>query len=77
MPILGSYSHIHKDLISADAHQNIEDRRAKTARFNISRTLAATLQEQEEYTKENRSVKRSIRAEQRNDLETPATEAER
>jgi hypothetical protein len=62
--------------MSAETLQKVEERREKKASVNNSRTRAAKVKAQEEYTEANRSVKRSIREDKRNYLETLATEAE-
>ncbi|KAH3876504.1 hypothetical protein DPMN_000349 [Dreissena polymorpha] len=67
--------HPHRVDISRDASERCGKTRKK-ARINNSRTQAAKLKTQEEYTEANRSVKRSIRADKRNYRETLATEAE-
>ena len=74
--VLGSKSYTHKEWISAETLQKVAERREKKASVNNSRTRAAKVKAQEEYTEANRSVKRSIRADKRNYLETLATEAE-
>ena len=62
--------------MTAETLQKVEERRKKKASVNNSRTRAAKVKAQEEYTEANRSVKRSIREDKRNYLETLATEAE-
>ena len=74
--VLGPKTHTHKEWISTETLQKIEERREKKAVVNNSRTRAAKARAQEEYTEANRNVKRSIRTDKRSYIETLATEAE-
>ncbi|XP_052212089.1 uncharacterized protein LOC127831138 [Dreissena polymorpha] len=72
--VLGPKSYTHKKWMTAETLQKVEERREKKASVNNSRTRAAKVKAQEEYTKANRSFKRSIREDKGNYLETLATE---
>ena len=74
--VLGSKSYIHKEWMSAETLQKVEETREKKEIVNNSRTRAAKLKAQEEY-KANVNVLRSIRSDARKYLKTLAAEAEK
>ena len=74
--VLGLRTLKHKDWISTETLKKIEERKAKKAAVNNSRTRTAKAEAQEEYKRMNRSVKMSLKADKRNYLESVAAEAE-
>ena len=66
----------HKRWISTETLKKIEERKAKKAVVNNSRTRAAKAKAQQEYKGVNRSVKRNLKADKRSYLESLAAEAE-
>ena len=74
--VLGPRNPNHKGWISTGTLKKIEERKAKKAAVNNSRTRAAKAKAQEEYKGVNRSVKRCLKADKRNYLESLAAEAE-
>ena len=74
--VLGPRTSKHKGWISIETLKKIEERKAKKAAVNNSRTRTAKAKAQEEYKGMNRSVKRSLKADKCNYLESLAAEAE-
>ena len=72
--VLGFKSSTHKELISAETLQKVDERREKRGGVNNSRTRTAKVKAHEEYTKANTSVKRGNGADKRNYIETLANE---
>ncbi|VDO74918.1 unnamed protein product [Schistosoma margrebowiei] len=71
--ILGHKKHHHKEWITVDTLDKIQERRNKKAAINTSRTRAEKVKEQAEYTE----VKRSIRTDKRKYVEDLTTTAEK
>ncbi|VDP31900.1 unnamed protein product [Schistosoma curassoni] len=59
--VLGHKKHYHKEWITVDTLDKIQERRNKKAAINTSRTRAENAKAQAEYTEVNKQVKRSIR----------------
>ena len=74
--VLGPRNPNHKRWISTETLKKIEERKAKKEAVNNSRTRAAKAMAQQEYKGVNRSVKKSLKADKRNYLESLAAEAE-
>ena len=74
--VLGPKKQQHKEWISGDSLQRIEERREKKAAMNNSRTRSEKAKAQERYTEGNKLVKKSIRADKRKYMDNLATEAE-
>ena len=74
--VLGPRNPNHKGWISTGTLKKIEERKAKKVAVNNSRTRAAKAKAQGEYKWVNKSVKRSLKADKRNHLESLAAEAE-
>ena len=74
--VLGPRTPKHKGWISTETLKEIEERKAKKAAVNNSRTRTAKAKAQEKYKGMNRNVKRSLKADKRNYLESLAAEAE-
>ncbi|VDO91411.1 unnamed protein product [Schistosoma margrebowiei] len=71
----GHKKHHHKEWITVDRLDKIQERRNRNAAINTSRTRAEKAKAQAEYTEVNKQVKRSIRTDKRKyveDLETMA-----
>ncbi|VDP07517.1 unnamed protein product [Schistosoma mattheei] len=75
--ILGHKKHHHKEWITVDTLDKIQERRNKKTAINTSRTRAEKAKAQTEYTEVNKQVKRSIRIDKRKYLEDLATKAEK
>ncbi|VDP56337.1 unnamed protein product [Schistosoma margrebowiei] len=75
--VLGHKKHHHKEWITDDTLDKIQERRKKKAAINTSRTRAEKAKAQAEYTEVNKQVKRSIRADKRKYVEGLATTAEK
>ncbi|VDP64693.1 unnamed protein product [Schistosoma curassoni] len=60
--VLGHKKHHHKEWITVDTLNEIQERRNEKAAINTSRTRAEKAKAQGEYTEVNRQVNRSIRA---------------
>ncbi|VDP26374.1 unnamed protein product [Schistosoma margrebowiei] len=75
--VLGRKKHHHKQWITVDTLDKIQERRNKKAAINTSRTRAEKVKTQTEYTEENKRVKRSIRTDKRKYVEDLATTAEK
>ncbi|VDP64481.1 unnamed protein product [Schistosoma curassoni] len=63
--VLGYKKHHHKEWITVDILDKIQERRNKKAAINTSRTRAGKAKAQAEYTEINKQVKRSIRTDKR------------
>lgn len=74
--VLGKKKIIHKEWITAGTLKTIEERKRKKAEINNSRTRAQKARSQKDYSDSNRKVKKSIRLDKRNFVETLAKEAE-
>ncbi|VDP42490.1 unnamed protein product [Schistosoma margrebowiei] len=75
--VLGHKKHHHKEWITVDTLDKIQERRNKKAAINTSRTRAEKVKAQAEYTEVNKQVKRSIRTDKRKYVEDLATTAEK
>lgn len=73
---LGPKERNHKEWISPESPKRVEERKEKKAALNNSRTRAEKLKPQAQYRKANMSVKKSIRADKINCIETLTLEAE-
>ncbi|VDP04066.1 unnamed protein product [Schistosoma mattheei] len=67
--VLGHKKHHHKEWITTDTLDKIQERRNKKAAINTSRTRAENAKAQAEYTEVNKQVKRSIRTDKRKYVE--------
>ncbi|VDP80890.1 unnamed protein product, partial [Schistosoma curassoni] len=67
--VLGHKKHHHKEWITVDTLDKIQERRNKKAAINTSRTRAENAKAQAEYTEVNKQVKRSIRTDRRKYVE--------
>ncbi|KAJ8356884.1 hypothetical protein SKAU_G00196780 [Synaphobranchus kaupii] len=74
--ILGRKKTQHKEWISADTLQKLEDRKERKTALNMSRTRAAKAKAQEEYTAADKEVKKSIRKDKRDHIDNLAKQAE-
>ena len=74
--VLGNRKQVHKEWITAETLKTIEERKAKKAKMNNSRTRAQKAKSQKEYAEANRTVKKNIRADKRNFVDMLAKEAE-
>ncbi|VDP38197.1 unnamed protein product [Schistosoma margrebowiei] len=75
--VLGHKKHHHKEWITVDTLDKIQERRSKKAAIDTSRTRAEKDKAQAEYTEVNKHVKRSIRTDKRKYVEDLATTAEK
>ncbi|VDO94385.1 unnamed protein product [Schistosoma margrebowiei] len=75
--VLGHKKHHHKEWITVDTLDKIQERRNKKAAINTSRTRAEKAKAQVEYTVVNKQVKKSIRTEKRKYVEDLAKTAEK
>ncbi|KAH9587026.1 Craniofacial development protein 2 [Schistosoma haematobium] len=75
--VLGHKKHHHKEWITVDTLDKIQERRNKKAAINTSRTRAEKGKGQAEYTEVNKQMKRSIRTDKRKYVEDLATTAEK
>ncbi|VDP48757.1 unnamed protein product [Schistosoma curassoni] len=75
--VLGHKKHHHKEWITVDTLDMIQERRNKKAAINTSRTRTEKAKAQAEYTEVNKQVKRSIRTDKRKYVEGLATTAEK
>ncbi|VDO63548.1 unnamed protein product [Schistosoma margrebowiei] len=75
--VLGLKKNHHKEWISIETLDKIKERKNKKTAINNSRTQAEKVQAQAEYTKANKQVKRSIRADKKKYVEELATTAEK
>ncbi|VDP30131.1 unnamed protein product [Schistosoma curassoni] len=67
--VLSHKKHHHKEWITVDTLDKIEERRNKKAAINTSRTRAEKAKAQAEYTGVNKQVKRRIRTDKRKYVE--------
>ncbi|KAH9590690.1 hypothetical protein MS3_00003278 [Schistosoma haematobium] len=74
---LGHKKHHHKEWVTVDTLDKIQERRNKKAAINTSRTRAEKAKVQAEYIEVNKKVKRSIRTDKRKYVEELATTAEK
>ena len=75
--ILGPLRRQHKEWISATTIKHIEERKMKKASVNNSRTRTEKTKAAEEYSEVNKKVKKSIKADKINYLESLADDAEK
>ncbi|VDP05699.1 unnamed protein product [Schistosoma margrebowiei] len=75
--VLGHKKHHHKEWITVDTLEKIQERRNKKEAINTSRTRAEKAKAQAEYTEVNKQVKKSIRTDKRKYVEDLATMAEK
>ncbi|VDO48722.1 unnamed protein product [Schistosoma margrebowiei] len=75
--VLGHKKHHHKEWITVDTLDKIQERRNKKAAINTSRTRAEKVKAQAEYTVVNKQVKRIIRTDKRKYVEDLAKTAEK
>ncbi|VDP36656.1 unnamed protein product [Schistosoma margrebowiei] len=75
--VLGHKKHHHKEWITVDTLDKIQERRDEKAAINTSRTRAEKSKAQAEYTEVNKQVKRSIRTDKRKYVEYLAVTAEK
>ncbi|VDP09402.1 unnamed protein product [Schistosoma margrebowiei] len=75
--VLGLKKHHHNEWISIETLDKIKERKNKKAAINNNRTRAEKVQAQAEYTKANKQVKWSIRADKKKYVEELATTAEK
>ncbi|VDO75828.1 unnamed protein product [Schistosoma margrebowiei] len=75
--VLGHKKHHHKEWITVDTLDKIQERRNKKAAINISRTRSEKAKAQAEYTIVNKQVKKSIRTDKRKYVEDLAKTAEK
>ncbi|VDO50251.1 unnamed protein product [Schistosoma margrebowiei] len=75
--VLGHKKHHHKEWITVDTLDKIQERRNQKAAINTSRTRAEKAKAQAEYTDVNKQVKRSIRTDKRKYVEDLAKTAEK
>ncbi|VDP41498.1 unnamed protein product [Schistosoma margrebowiei] len=75
--VLGHKKHHHKEWITVDTLDKIQERRNKKEAINTSRTRAEKAKAQAEYTVVNKQVKRSIRTDKRKYVEDLATTTEK
>ena len=74
--VLGPKKNQHKDWISVDTLQKIQARRLKREAVNERRTRASKAAAQAEYTKAHKEVKRSVKKDKRDYIDSLAQEAE-
>ncbi|VDO73441.1 unnamed protein product [Schistosoma margrebowiei] len=75
--VLGHKKHHHKEWITVDTLDKIQERRNKKAAINTSRTRAEKAKAKAEYTVVNKQVKKSIRTDKRKYVEDLAKTAEK
>ncbi|VDP43946.1 unnamed protein product [Schistosoma margrebowiei] len=75
--VLGHKKHHHKDWITVDTLDKIQERRNKKATISTSRTRAEKVKAHAEYTEVNKQMKSSIRTDKRKYVEDLATTAEK
>ncbi|VDO99705.1 unnamed protein product [Schistosoma curassoni] len=75
--VLRHKKHHHKEWITVDTLDKIQERRDKKAAINTSRTKAERAKAQAEYTEVNKQVKRSIRTDKRKYVEDLVAMAEK
>ena len=74
--VLGPKNNQHKDWISVDTLQKIQARRLKKEAVNSSRTRTGKATAQAEYTQAHKEVKRSVKKDKRDYIDSLAEEAE-
>ena len=74
--VLGPRQQTHKEWISNETMEKIQQRKKKKANLNNSRTRTEKARASAEYAEANKDVKRSIRSDKKNYIEGLATEAE-
>ena len=74
--VLGKKKAQHKEWISVDTIQKLEARKERKTALNTSRTRAAKVKAQAEYTAADREVKKSIRKDKREYIDDLARQAE-
>lgn len=74
--VLGPKKHHHKEWISVETLNKIQERKKKKAAVNVIRTRAEKSKVQEKYIEAYRRVKKSIRQDKRKYIDNLATEAE-
>ena len=67
--VLGSNKHHHKEWISTETVDKIEEMKNKKTEINDIRTKTEKVKARAEYTEANKQVKRSIRADKRKYVE--------
>ncbi|VDP79287.1 unnamed protein product [Schistosoma mattheei] len=75
--VLGRNKHHHKEWISMETLDKIQERKNKKTAINNSRTRSEEVKTQAEYTGANKQVKRSIRADKKKHVEELTTTAEK
>ncbi|VDO63019.1 unnamed protein product [Schistosoma margrebowiei] len=75
--VLSHKKHHHKEWITVDTLNKIQERRNKKAVINTRRTRVDKTKTQAEYTKVNKKVKRSIRTDKRKYVEDLAMKAQK
>ncbi|VDP63900.1 unnamed protein product [Schistosoma curassoni] len=75
--VTGHEEHHHKEWITVDTLDKIQERRNKKAAINTSQTRAEKVKAQAEYTEVNKQVKRSIRTYKRKYVEDLTLTAEK
>ncbi|VDP35986.1 unnamed protein product [Schistosoma margrebowiei] len=75
--VLGLKKHRHKEWITIETLDKIEERKNKNTATNNSRTRAEKVQAQAEYTEAIKQVKKSIRADKKKYVKKLATTAEK
>ncbi|VDP06676.1 unnamed protein product [Schistosoma margrebowiei] len=75
--VLGHKKHHHKEWITVDTLDKIQERRNKKEAINTSRTRAEKANSQAEYTVVNKQVERSIRTDKRKYVEVVAKMVEK
>ncbi|VDP70518.1 unnamed protein product [Schistosoma mattheei] len=75
--VLGHKKHNHKECITVDTLNKIQERKNKKAAINTSRTRAVKAKAQAEYTEVNKQVRRSIRTDKCKYVEDLAMTAEK
>ncbi|VDP19989.1 unnamed protein product [Schistosoma margrebowiei] len=75
--VLGHKKHHHKEWITVDTLDKIQERRNKKAAINTTRTRAEKAKAKAEYTVVNKQVKKSIRTDKRKYVEDLAKTAEK
>ncbi|VDO57150.1 unnamed protein product [Schistosoma margrebowiei] len=75
--VLGLKKHHHKECISIETLDKIKERKNKKTALNNSRTRAAKVKAQTEYTEANKQVKKSIKADKQKYVEEPTTTVEK
>ncbi|VDP47236.1 unnamed protein product [Schistosoma margrebowiei] len=75
--VLGQKKHHHKEWITVDTLDKIQERRKKKAAISTSRTRAEKAKAQAEYTEVNKQVKRRIKTDKRKYVEDLAKTVEK